>query len=309
MREYKNFIEDNGRWRQLAIRDGDIVISTPAKCGTTWMQRCVSLVLGVEPTPERPMAVISPWLDMLTRPIESVVADLDAQGHRRFIKTHTPLDGLPDDPRLTYITVARDPRDVALSWAAHYDNMAMDVLLARRIETAGADDFAELFPDGPPPPPPTDPRERFWHWAEVPSSRSVGRAVSGLQSVVGHIETFWRRRHEPNVHLFHYAEMKADLPAQLRRLADALGVDTSDDQLATWAEQASFQAMKERAEELAPNAEANLWKATSGFFDRGRSGGWRELLDGEDLARYDKLVSAAGDQDLIRWIHEGGPTT
>ena len=50
---------------------------------------------------------------MLTRALDDVVADLDAQTHRRFIKTHTPLDGLPHDPRVTYIGVGRDPRDVA----------------------------------------------------------------------------------------------------------------------------------------------------------------------------------------------------
>ena len=32
---------------------------------------------------------------MILRPIEDVRADLDGQQHRRFLKTHTPLDGLP----------------------------------------------------------------------------------------------------------------------------------------------------------------------------------------------------------------------
>ena len=52
------------------------------------------------PMLRRPLDRISPWLDMITREREDVVADLDAQTHRRFIKTHTPLDGLPiDDAR------------------------------------------------------------------------------------------------------------------------------------------------------------------------------------------------------------------
>ena len=304
MRRYKDFIADNARWDAVPVRDGDVIISTPAKCGTTWMQRLVSLVLGVEPTADRPMAVISPWLDMLTRPIESVVADLEAQTHRRFIKSHTSLDGLPWDERVTYITVGRDPRDVAMSWAHHYDNMAMDKLVSARVATAGTDDFAELFPDGPPSPPPEDPRDRFWAWAELPVD---GASMGGLQGVVAHQATFWERRHEPNVHLFHYGDLKADLPGQVRRLGDALGVPLGDARVAEIADAATFERMRERAEELAPNAEAKLWKETSGFFHRGTSGQWRDVLDDAELARYDQFVAGLEPQPLVRWLHTGGP--
>jgi sulfotransferase family protein len=44
-----------------------------------------------------------------------VFAQLAAQEHRRFIKTHTPLDGIPLDPRVTYLVTARHPLDVAVS--------------------------------------------------------------------------------------------------------------------------------------------------------------------------------------------------
>ena len=42
-------------------------------------------------------------------------AQLADQDHRRFIKTHTPLDGLPVDPRVTYIVAGRHPLDMAVS--------------------------------------------------------------------------------------------------------------------------------------------------------------------------------------------------
>src|SRR4030095_3804728 len=46
---------------------------------------------------------------------DEVLARLEAQQHRRFIKTHTPLDGIPLDPRATYVVVARHPLDMAVS--------------------------------------------------------------------------------------------------------------------------------------------------------------------------------------------------
>jgi hypothetical protein len=35
---------------------------------------------------------LSPWIDIVTRARTEVFADLAAHKHRRFIKTHTPLD-------------------------------------------------------------------------------------------------------------------------------------------------------------------------------------------------------------------------
>ena len=110
---YYTVVEDSARWNGFRFRDDDIVISTPPKCGTTWTQMMCALLIFQTPTFDRSLDLISPWLDMLTRPLDRVVADLDAETHRRFIKTHTPLDGLPFDEHVTYICVGRDPRDVA----------------------------------------------------------------------------------------------------------------------------------------------------------------------------------------------------
>lgn len=56
-----------------------------------------------------PLGRLSPWLDHRTASPEQVHALLAAQRHRRFIKTHTPLDGLPLDPRVTFLVTARNP--------------------------------------------------------------------------------------------------------------------------------------------------------------------------------------------------------
>src|SRR5947209_5478250 len=102
---YRSVVQDSARWDGFAFRPGDIVISTPPKCGTTWMQMLCALLIFQKPVLDTPLAELSPWLDMLTLPRDEVVALLDAQRHRRFIKTHTPLDGLPVDERVTYVCV------------------------------------------------------------------------------------------------------------------------------------------------------------------------------------------------------------
>jgi hypothetical protein len=112
---YRSSDEDSARWLDFPFRDGDIVISTRSKSGTTWMQMiCALLVLGTPELPA-PLARLSPWLDWLVEPRDEVFGRLAAQPHRRFIKTHTPLDGVPIDPRVSYVVVARHPLDAAVS--------------------------------------------------------------------------------------------------------------------------------------------------------------------------------------------------
>src|SRR6188508_1212521 len=92
---YRSLIADSARWDGFAFRPGDVVISTPPKSGTTWTQMLCALLIFDGPAFPAPLGDISPWLDMNIRPLAEVTAALTAQAHRRFIKTHTPLDGLP----------------------------------------------------------------------------------------------------------------------------------------------------------------------------------------------------------------------
>jgi len=120
---YRSADEDSARWAGFRYREGDIVISTRSKSGTTWMQMICALLVFQSPDLPAPLAQLSPWLDWLITPPEEVYARLDAQDHRRIIKTHTPLDGIPLDARATYIVVARHPLDMAVSLYHHSANI------------------------------------------------------------------------------------------------------------------------------------------------------------------------------------------
>src|SRR5436305_9677088 len=112
---YRSADEDSGRWLAFPFRRGDIVISTRSKSGTTWMQMiCALLVFQTVDLPA-PLAQLSPWLDWLTTGQRQMYDQLAAQRHRRFIKTHTPLDGVPIEPEVSYLVVARHPLAVAVS--------------------------------------------------------------------------------------------------------------------------------------------------------------------------------------------------
>jgi hypothetical protein len=302
-RRYRSLIMDSQRWDGFELRDDDIIISTPSKCGTTWMQMQCALLVFQTPELPAPLTRLSPWVDVQTETVESVFAELDAQQHRRFIKSHTPLDGLPQHPGVTYITVGRDPRDVALSWDNHFNNMKLDTVIGRLVDVIGMDGLAELMPNGPPEQP-EDPVERFWHWME--SEAVTENDVSGLPGLVNHLKSFWDRRDDPNVALFHYADMKADLDGEMRRLASVLNVDVDESKWDSLVAAATFGRMKERASELAPQVTHDFWQEDGRFFNKGSSGQWQAFITNEkDQARYEARIHELASPDLAAWIHTG----
>ena len=296
---YRTVVYDSVRWDDFELREDDIVISTPPKCGTTWMQMQCALLLFRTADLPAPLARLSPWLDMQTRPRDEVVRDLDAQTHRRFIKTHCPLDGLPFDPRVTYLNVARDPRDVALSWDNHLANMDFARVLALRASVAGLDDLEELGITGPRPELAEDPLVRFWQWMDAEAAYA---RAGGLPELVHHIGTFWDQRRQPNVHLFHYGDMHIDLAGQMRRLADVLRVAAPTDGLV---EAAAFGAMRSRADDLVPNSDTPIWASNEQFFDQGRYYAWRAILDDEGQRRYDATLARLAPPELAAFLNRG----
>lgn len=120
-REFHNHHIDSTIWSDLRFRDDDIVIATYAKSGTTWLQQIISQLLfegeeGLE------VAEMSPWLDLRIPPKQVKLPVVEAQTHRRFLKTHLPVDALVYSPKAKYIYIGRDGRDVVWSMYNHHAN-------------------------------------------------------------------------------------------------------------------------------------------------------------------------------------------
>lgn len=295
---YRSFVYDTARWEGFRLRGGDVVIATPPKCGTTWTQNIVGMLLLGTADLGRPISEVSPWLDQVTRPLDQVVAGLEAQDHRRFIKTHSPLDGLPWDDDVTYVCVLRDPRDVAVSWDHHFHNVDRVRLFELRGAAHGFDDLAEL---PPPREPSEDPAERWW--AFMTTRAPSPEFVHSLELVVRHAVLAWERRFDPNVVLVHYADLQQDLPGEVRRIAKRLGVEASEGFLDEVTAAATFASMRERADAVVPNA-GEIWIDQTDFFHRGTSGQWVEVVGEEADARYQGIVrELCQDEELLSWLH------
>jgi aryl sulfotransferase len=88
----------------------------------------------------------------------------------------------------------------------------------------------------------------------------------------------------------------------MRRLAKLLDLEPAR---ARWDElvpAATFQAMRERADNLAPDP-AGIFYDADRFFRRGRSGEGALLLTPAELSRYRERVKALAPPDLLAWLH------
>ena len=284
LRRYRTGLTDSTWWDAVVLREDDIVISTPSKCGTTWLQMLCALLVFQGPDLPRPLTELSPWVDMRLRPVDELVRRLDAQDHRRFLKTHTPLDGLPSRAGVTYVVAGRDLRDVAVSMSHHRANINGDVV-------EGAKRTMARFPDV---------GDRIHGW--LIDDRPPEENLSSMTGTAWHLRGVWDRRDDPSVHLVHHADLTADLERELRRLAAALRVEVPEDRWPSLVAAGTFQHMQRNAAQLVPDERMGILRDSTAFFRSGRSGQWRTELTPADLASYERRASDLLPPDLRAWL-------
>lgn len=298
---YQNHILDSTRWTRYESREDDIIIATPYKAGTTWMQNIVRhLVFQGEPSMPG-INQASPWLDNRVRPIDEVMAGLQAQEHRRFIKTHLPLDGLPFHQEAKYIVVGRDARDVFMSLWNHYRNFTPEfyqMVNETVLNRVGA----------PIPPCPPD-IGTFWYQWITQGWFDWEREGYPFWSNLSHAQTWWDFRGLPNMIFVHFTDMLADLVGEIRRVADFLDIEASEDQVGVIADATSFASMKANAEALLPEAGFAFKGGAQTFINQGTNGRWKNVLVPEDLSLYQEAVARILSPSCQQWLENGSLAT
>jgi aryl sulfotransferase len=289
---YRSDDEDSGRWSGFPFRDGDIVISTRSKSGTTWMQMICALLIFQTGQLPGTLPELSPWLDQLTMSRDERFARLAAQQHRRFIKTHTPLDGIPVDPRATYVVVARHPLDMALSLYHQGNNIDR----ARLRQLTGQPEPSEPAPPRPP--------LHDWLVSWIHEDTTPQQQMDSLPGVMWHLADAWARRDQPNIVIAHYQDLSADLDGEMRRLAGRLGISVPPETWPGLVQAATFGHMRENAERL--TGPPVIIKDAKAFFRRGVSGAGREELSAAELADYQARAARLAPPELLAWLHRDG---
>ncbi len=291
-REYRNHHLDSTRWDAVELRDDDIVITTAYKAGTTWTQRIVgALLLGPGPVD----LAESPWVDCrFTGPLDMVVAQLEAQRHRRFIKSHLAADGLVYSPDVKYLVVGRDTRDVFMSLWNHYSSYTdLAYALLNDPDRPGPE-----FPHCP-----DSPRELWPRWI---AEGWFDWEPDGWPywSHHHHLSTWWAARDTPNIMFVHYGDLLADTEAEMRRIAAFCEIDVAEETWPALLADVGIDAMRAEAKDRGDRQSLIFDGGAARFFFKGTNGRWRDTLTDDDLALYDR-AAATLDPGLRAWL-EGG---
>jgi aryl sulfotransferase len=290
-REFHNHHFDSTIWNDFRFRDDDIVIGTYAKSGTTWMQQIVGqLLFGADPDIE--VAEMSPWLDLRVPPKAVKLPAVEAQTHRRFLKTHLPVDALRFSPKARYVYIGRDGRDVVWSMYNHHSN-ANDTWYAALNDTPGR--------VGPPiERPPSDIRQYWRDWMD--------RDGHPFWPFWENIRSWWAIRALPNVMFIHFAEMKRDLPGSIRRVAAFLEIPIDETRFNAVVEHCSFDWMKKNARKSVPLG-GGFWDAGAEvFIHKGVNGRWAEVLSAAESAEYEARARSELGDECARWLATGTRT-
>ena len=287
-RELHNHHFDSTIWNDFRFRGDDIIISTYAKSGTTWMQQIISQLLfsgkaGLE------VAEMSPWLDLRVPPKEIKLPVVEAQTHRRFLKTHLPVDALVFSAKAKYVYIGRDGRDVVWSLFNHHAN-ANEAWYDALNNTPGRVG-----------PPMERPRlsitQYFDDWLE--------KDGFPFWSFWDNARTWWAIRDLPNVHLVHFANLKADMAGEIRDIAEFIGSPIKESRWDEILEHCSFDYMKANAAKSVPLGGAFWDGGAETFIHKGINGRWRDVLSAHDIIRYEERAAAELGTACSRWFATG----
>ena len=288
-RELQNHHMDSTRWNGFEHRQGDIVIATWAKSGTTWMQQIVAKLLFGS-SADVPIMSVCPWLERRGVPINKIFAKLDRQEHRRFLKTHLPVDSLVFSQNASYIYVARDGRDALWSWYNHHSRYT-DAVYRLFNETPGR--------VGPPlEKPGADIVEYFHTWLD--------RDGYPVWPFFSHIHSWWKIRTLPNVLLVHFNDLKRDLEGNMRRIAKFLQIDVPEKEWDAVIRHCSFEYMKQNSEILMPELVGSMEGGAESFIYKGTNGRWRDTLTRSDIRKYERIANKNLPTDCAQWLANGG---
>jgi aryl sulfotransferase len=285
--EYLNVVADSRRWNGFVFRDGDIVVATYGKSGTTLTQHILAqLILGPDPELYGAAEHISPWVDFRLSPRNRETAD--ALTGRRILKTHLARQHLPISPNARYIVVCRDLRDVAWSYHNHLTGLKPDFRpvpgsVATDSGPGVADDvraYYHAFLDG------AGQNQPFWPF----------------------MQGWWDVRSLPNVLLMHYADIIADMPREIRRLADFIDTPLDGSKLSAILPLCTLEHM--RAISADDPLMKRAFKAGSAtFFHKGVNGRWRDALTKAEIDKADAIAETHLTPDCAAWLRAGGPVT
>ena len=199
---------------EIKLRADDTWVVTYPKCGTTWTMQIVRLILTRGKDDGMNVMAAVPWIEAMHKdPPFNWHMDVDKLPSPRAFKSHFSYDlmpcGQPCNTPGRYIYVARNPKDVAVSFYHH-------------------DRGFDYNPD--------------IEWTQHFELFMQGKVHYG--NYFDHTLNWWAHKDDDNVLFLKYEDMKKDLGTAVAKMAKFMGQDISQELVDEIAHRTTFSNMK-----------------------------------------------------------------
>ncbi len=247
---------------EFQARPDDVFIVTYPKSGTFWLANIVQNIAKPKGSGnEHILGGTTPIFDFATP------EQLAEYPSPRYMLTHFSHTMFPlnQEYQLKYIYLARNPKDVAVSYF-HF----LSGLKGIEFEVTW-DEFIELF--------------------------MKGNVFYGSQ--FDHILEWWNHKNDYNMLFMTFEQLKADLKTHVKIIAEFIGFTLSDQEISKISEECTFKSMKAKPETTLDQYGDLLFKEGTSHMRKGTVGDWKFHFTEQQLEAFDKLYqSRLGNTDI-----------
>jgi Ca2+-binding EF-hand superfamily protein len=196
-------------------RSNDVIVATPMKCGTTWIQQIMHQLRSGGDMTFTDIDEVVPWIELAY----DVGQDLDAE-HKyqpRCFKTHAGYDVCPKGGK--YIVVYREPCASLYSAFSFFEGQHF------QPGEITLDEFVKYM---------ISPNEKMH------------------QNYFQHLLSWWPKRNDPNVLVLLYEDMLDDLESAVKAVASFMGIEV-EASITNAVRMSTFDFMKQSRDKFASN--------------------------------------------------------
>ncbi len=261
----KSNIEPGSRWGQLSpmhdpyilsnfkVRPSDVLITTPPKAGTTWMQQILYQLRSGGDGEFSSIDEVVPWLEISRsgKTWQQVLLQFEKLSDPRIFKTHCTAEQTPGIGTASIILTSRDPRDCCVSFYFHIMNMTDEARARTGMATPESFD------------------QHVEQWLEY---AAWYRNVKSWWPYCDHDKVLWLR----------YQDMKNDISLSVDKITGFLQWEISAEHKARVIEYSSFEWMKAHDEKFSSQGGSGKPVFKPGKFVRkGKVGAYQNIMTAE----------------------------
>ena len=259
----------------FVARPTDVLITTPPKAGTTWMQQILHQLRSGGDATFTSIDDVVPWLEIQRegKSWQDILQQFETITEPRIFKTHCTAEQTPGIGTANIVLTSRDPRDCCVSFYHHLMNMTDEARSNKQI------------------PCPTSFDEHVEQWLE-------------FAAWYNNVKSWWPYFDNSKVVWLRYQDMKHDIVSSIDKIIAFLQWSVTAEQKEKVLEYSSFDWMKAHDDKFSGQGNSNntqMFKPGK-FIRQGKVGKYHELMSAKQESRILEKAKTMLEPDCLKFL-------